>query len=273
MVVGTHHRETWMAKPRQDDDGPANARIGRDGLRYYTWKGQEYPSVTSLRKACGVPWPLANWMASQAVEAAVGMSSLLAGMDEDEARSTLRKAATAKRDVAADVGTRVHNAAAAGYLPGDVTPDIARQLAQYRHFLKASGVRIIEAERQVWNLTLGYAGSFDFIGALPDRRVVLCDIKTGKGIYNDHALQLSGYLFAEFVGEDDHEDEKATVWLHRVTDAAILHLSDGPEDGWELVFLDITQEVHDRFEAMARLAHWLIDNPTIDALVNERMTA
>ena len=56
-------------------------------------------------------------------------------------------------------------------------------------------------EKQVFSPSQGYAGSFDLI-ARKDGEVTLIDLKTGGSLYLDNALQLAGYVLADFVGED-----------------------------------------------------------------------
>jgi len=38
--------------------GPRNARTDQSGLRFYTWQGVEYPSVTTIRRMAGLSFPL-----------------------------------------------------------------------------------------------------------------------------------------------------------------------------------------------------------------------
>src|SRR5262245_38201305 len=90
--------------------GPRNARTDPEtGLRYYTWQGREYPSVTSIRNLAGMPHPLATWRTNQVIERAMveypTLGRMLGERDPKATATWLRKAATAKRDAAADLGT------------------------------------------------------------------------------------------------------------------------------------------------------------------------
>ena len=179
----------------------------------------------------------------------------------EDVKRDIRAAGTAKRDRAADIGIRVHASTAAGLAP-DMAPDDERPLIyQYQHWLATSGFHIHHSERQVFNLRLGYGGSFDLLGDDKDSRVGLLDIKTGSGLYLDHVLQLLGYTFAEFIGEDDVIDRDATAMLEHVSFIGLVHLQ--PE-GWEYIELAVDDTARRAFTAMCRLAHFLDDKSVAD---------
>src|SRR3990167_7138966 len=239
-------------------EGPQDAHIDQDsGLRFYTWLGRELPSVTSIRRAAGIPHQLHQWTLTQVIDRAVldnaGLTARLTRgrrprervLEKNrvkEASSWLRSAATEERDRAAALGTAVHNAAAAGLAPymlpasvmvGEIEVPggaIAPRLAWYRDWLQSSGVEILAAERQVWNLSLGYAGSFDILGRFRDGTIGIVDLKTGEGTYTDHAIQQVGYLMAELVGSDGLIDNDTTVSLRAASRLALLPPSAA---GWE----------------------------------------
>ena len=186
-----------------------------------------------------------------------------------EAGTWLRAAATEERDAAAALGTAVHDAAAQGLTPADLPEvwsfrkdgvdvgvlgeEMKPRLAQYLDWLEVSGMTLVLSERQAFNLTLGYAGSFDLIARARDGSLWLIDIKTGKGTYSDHVLQALAYLMAEFIGSDDVVDEGATQLLHRVSGIAILHLAD---EGWEFIEPVADPEAWGAFRGLLRFATW-----------------
>lgn len=275
-------------------DGPRNAYIDPEsGLRFYTYQGRNLPSVTSVRQMAGVPHGLMNWMISQMLDRACGrilkdeagkevgwepgQTDVLVAMLERErkprervveknrireARKWLREATTEERDRAAQKGTDIHRAAEHNVLPEDVPEEIRAKLRQYYSWLEDSGATILLKERQVFNLTLGYAGSFDLICRFPNGQVWIVDLKTGKGTYSDHVLQQVAYLMAEFVGQDDAIDEEATELLHRVTGVAILHLQD---DGWSFKELDVDQRTWEAFRGLLAFATWTADHSTAES--------
>ncbi len=246
---------------------PQNAKTDSDGLRYYEWDGEKYPSVTTLRRIVGVPFSLVNWMQANVMNAVIEDPTLAEvrqvptrgkGKTRDEkpaeVRKRIRAAADAERDQSADRGSRVHEAAEKRVPVSRAEPDVAPFLAQFYDFLEVSNAKVLSQEGQVFNLRLGYAGSYDLIVQLPDGRIVVVDIKTGKNIYADHALQLMGYGLGEFVGWNDRKDMAATQLLQGAHALAVLHLT---EDGWEFVELNVTTELRQAFEAMCLLAHWM----------------
>ena len=146
--------------------------------------------------------------------------------------------------------------------------DIAPFLVQYKRWLAESGVEIMLAERQIWNLTQGYAGTFDLIGRFKKSNRIFCvDIKTGKGTYPEHALQLEAYARGEFVGNDDVVDDAATKILRQVEGRAILHLR--PE-GWSFKIIRPTLHgaIWMAFNDLLGFAMWVYANPNIDGLIS-----
>ena len=249
--------------------GPRNAHTDpQSGLRFYRWLDRDLPSVTSIRRMAGLPFGLHNWTIGQVVTAAVEhlpdhakrLTAAIKSTDpvarastEALIRAELRAAATAERDRAASLGTAVHDAAAAGRLVEDVDPELRPRLRQYLSWLETSGAELLAAEFQVFNLAVGYAGTVDLICRLRDGSVWIVDLKTGKGVYSDHALQLVGYAMAEFVGQDDIVDEPLTELLGQVSGIAVLHLGD---EGWEFHRVRWDAETWTAFRGLLAFATW-----------------
>ena len=241
------------------DPGPRNARLTDGGLRLYTWQGRDLPSVTTVRRLAGIPHTLHQWTLTQVIDRVVdNIGAVRDGVSGDadklaQVRSWLRAAATDERDRRAALGTAVHDAAASGRSLADVSSEVAPFLRQYLGWLRESRAEVVLVERQVWNLTVGYAGTFDLLARFPDGSSWIVDIKTGSGIYGDHALQLCAYRHAEFVGADDVRDEAATEALRQVTGTAVLHLS--PRK-WEFVSVRSGPAELEAFTGLIRFAMW-----------------
>jgi hypothetical protein len=171
-----------------------------------------------------------------------------------EAARWLRLAATEERDAAAKLGTAVHDAAATGLDPATVPDDVRPRLLQFRAWLAASGVEVLGTEFQCWNLSVGYAGTADLLVRFPNGQVWLIDLKTGKGVFSEHALQLIAYRQAEFVGQDDRVDERLTALLHAATGMAVLHLAD---DHWEFRSMRVDEETWRAFRGLLAFAMWM----------------
>jgi hypothetical protein len=253
--------------------GPRNARTDPEsGLRYYTWQGVEYPSVTSVRNLAGMPHKLAQWRTNQVIDRAINEYStfnqmLKDGTSPEAVAAWLRLGANKKRDAAADLGKRVHDAAEKGLNLTEVGPDVAPILKQYLSWKASTGINILLREKQVWSPTYGYAGTFDFVGEFPKRKDRwLVDLKTGGGTYPEHATQLEAYGRADFIGNDDIIDQAATDIFKSVEPShhAVLHLS---ADGWTFKVIPSTERSWIAFRAILAFALWTDANPTLDNLI------
>lgn len=254
--------------------GPRNARTDPDtGLRYYRWQGRDLPSVTSIRRMAGLPHGLHQWAIGKVIDYAIGNAPKIAELANADSgvitllKSELRKAATAERDLAAELGTRVHDAAASGHDPATVDEKLRPRLRQYHHWLEASGAEILAAEFQCWSLTHGYAGTADLLVRFRDGSVWLIDLKTGKGIYPEHALQLTAYRRSDFVGADDVVDDHVSDLLRHASGMAVLHLAD---DGWEFIRVREDEEAWEAFCGLLRFATWMSSHTTVESVADAR---
>lgn len=256
--------------------GPRNARTDpKTGLRWYTWQGVEYPSVTTIRRLAGIPHRLAEWqvgqVAARAIERIADHYARLSGGDPkelDAIRHELRQAAVDKREARAAFGTAVHEAIEGGRSLTQVGPDLAPRVGRFMDWRSVSGVEILAQELQIWNLGVGYAGSVDMLGRFPDGSIWVVDYKTGgddldEGVYPDQLLQLLPYLMGEFVGNDDVVDEDLTALLRQATGVALLHLVD---KRWEFRSLEATPEAWAAFRGLLTFARWMADHQDIDSV-------
>jgi hypothetical protein len=255
--------------------GPPNARTVPSGERWYTWRGLEYVSVTTIRQLAGLPFALHQWQLGKVIEAAIDMAPVIMQAKvvpdplQREAqmalvRTQLRSAATSERDDAAARGTSVHAAIAQGLGVADVPPEMMHRMAHYHDWLRVSRAEVVAGEFQCWNLTLGYAGTADMLCRFPNGQLWLVDLKTGKGIYGDMALQVHGYAMAEFVGRDDVVDMPLTKALHQLSGVAILHLRD---DGWAFNVIRWDWETWQAFQGLLAFARWLRLHDRADEIV------
>lgn len=283
------HTITIETSPRNAFTDPST------GMRFYRLQGRDLPSVTTLRRMAGLPHGLASWQLSKVTERATSeVETLVAMLNRPkrprervveanrikEASRWLRAAATEERDASAALGTAVHDAASRGLTP-DTLPDpfefvkdgekvsldaatIAPRLGWYRDWLAASQATIVASEFQVANLTVGYAGSCDLMVRFPTGAQWIVDIKTGKGLYAEHALQVLAYRNAEVVFHDDVVDERLTAELRRTSGLAVLHLAD---DGWTFSAFRDTDDLWEAFLGLHAFAMWAHRNPVADGLV------
>jgi hypothetical protein len=264
--------------------GPRNAYTdAATGLRFYRWRGVDYPSVTTIRRMAGLPFRLHQWAISKVVNRAIEQHDVLESMlwrerkprehkDEAtrrrkyarEAARWLRAAATEERDLKAARGTAIHDAATSGRMMSEVPVELRPSLHQFLNWLEDSGAEIIAVEQQVFNLTLGYAGTFDILCRMPDGSIWIVDLKTGNATYVDHVLQQIGYAMGEFVGKDDVVDEDLTAVLRSAHGMALLHLTD---EGWHWQPIKVTPKMFKAFTGLLDYAVFAHENQTMDDLV------
>ena len=241
--------------------GPVNATTDSDtGYRTYSWEGRELPSVTTIKSMAGMSYNIHRWALNCVVDRAVdqndSLNRMLAATDEASrtaAKKWLLAAATEEKDRAADLGTRIHDAAAKNTDLTRVAPDMHAQLRQYHAWLEQEKPEVLYTEQQVFNLTLGYAGTFDMMCRMPDGETYIVDIKTGKSTFPEHALQLCAYSLAEWVGENDVIDWDATNELHGVSGVAILHLQ---KTQWKWQEVQITPRMFRAWRGLVEFATW-----------------
>ena len=216
------------------------------------------PSVTTIIGIVDKSGPLIGWAKRVTAEAAIDNRATLESWYEiggrDGAVSLLTKAATQKRDRAADIGTRVHALAesVARGQPVELTEEERPFLAAYQRFLEEWQPRYLAAEEMVVSLSQGYGGTFDAIVEMAGDTWML-DTKTSKGVYPETSLQLAAYTFADFIGRP--ADPKRYS-IPPITAYGVLHLR--PENGgvYEVVPYDVTPSTFEAFLDALRLYRW-----------------
>jgi hypothetical protein len=232
---------------------PTLASTGAHGHRVYTWAGREFPSVTAIIKG-GVPAPfLAGWAAKAAAEYAVANLDRLALLPAAQAVREVKQAPRVARDQAAGLGDLVH-AAVEAYATGQPCPPLSAEaaalVAALERFLADHRPRFLLAEATVYSRRFGYAGTLDAVCELPaGGSVTLLDVKTGKRVYPEAALQLAAYAAADFCGRLDGSEQP----LPAIAAAAVLHLRPG---GYQLVPVPIGRAVLEAFLAALAVFRW-----------------
>lgn len=194
---------------------PTNAQATDKGRFYAHPKtGELFPSVTTILGVSVNKPALVGWAARETAIAAV---EWIAGhedpaelkarckADPDAAVKWLKGRPYAKRDSAANLGSRVH-ALAEGHTLGDVADglddDERAMFDQYLLFVLEHRPVYEASEATVINRTIGYAGTLDGIVRIPalGDGLHVVDFKTGKtGPYDEWALQLAAYAGGEAI--------------------------------------------------------------------------
>jgi hypothetical protein len=180
--------------------------ISRSADHRYTYEGETYPGVTGILDILDKSGPLMGWAANQTADAAIASVAMLPSMLETSGPDGVRKFLTARKnwtnDTAKLLGTDVH-AMAELVVKGEPTPPMAdatrSRVLHYAAWWKASGWTLRLAEAMVVFPTHRYGGTFDLLAYDRDGRTVLADVKTGKGVYREVALQLAAYGLAPIV--------------------------------------------------------------------------
>lgn len=203
---------------------PRNATTTNRG-RTYRWRDETFDSVTTILSG-GVPKPaLTNWAAKSVAEwTAKNFEQVAAVVKSDQAAAVdlMKGAPWRERDKAALKGTDVHTAAenwVLGVPQPDFPKDIAPSMAQFLRFLDDFKPTWEMSEATVYSRAHRYAGTLDGILVIDGQRL-LVDIKTGKGVYGEVALQLAAYRYAEFIGLPDGTEEP----MPPVDGAAVIHV-------------------------------------------------
>lgn len=250
-----------MTRPRLATDGP--------GGRFYAWRSERYWSVTKIIGG-GVPKPaLLPWGIKSVAEGAVSQRNVLVAMLENcetpaacaggdycarctETIRWLKGLPYAARDRAADLGTSLHEACEA-YALGKPFPKwaplVKPRMRQFERFLARYEPKFLLTEASVFNRTERYAGTLDAIVEIGGRTLLL-DMKSGKAVYPETALQLAAYRHAEFIGMPDGSERPMTP-----TDGGVaLHLTDQEA---ELLDVECGEDVFRAFKYAREVFRWV----------------
>jgi len=171
------------------------------GRMYRSPKTNELlPSVTNIIDVLAKPW-LGGWMAKLVAGYAFDKRQAIMdlGDDREAAIDMLKGAPRRSRDAAAGVGDVIH-AYVEALLTDGTAPAITEQHEPYLEgflgFVEEFKPDFRTVEGTVFNHTERYSGTFDFL-AVVEGLLVLGDWKTGKGIYDEVALQLAALRNAD----------------------------------------------------------------------------
>lgn len=160
----------------------------------YTLDGHRIPGVTTVIGILDKP-ALVNWAARETAIYADENWDKLSGMRSGDRIQLLEKARYNTNRKAVVKGNRIH--ALADKLAHGETVDapleIRSQVEAYARFLDQWQIETIATENPVCHTEWGFGGTFDIIATSPKLGLSLGDVKTGKGVYSEVALQLNAY--------------------------------------------------------------------------------
>lgn len=213
----------------------------------YTFGGTAYPTVTTILSVIAKP-ALVYWAGKMVAEEAVRLVREGATLNERALAAVPGKA----KDAKADVGQMVHWAlevwAGGERVEPEQVPEEARPwVAALGEYLPRC--RPVMVEATVFKREPRYAGTLDAVVEVGGENV-LVDVKTGKRVYPEAALQVAAYRHADFVGRADGSVES----LPRIDRAMVLHVT---PDGVEEVHVNADEVDYDAFLAALRLWRYL----------------
>lgn len=170
----------------------ANGKSGKRGEMY--WEGDEcFLSVTQCLSVINKP-ALMQWFGREVYFAVAKEPSLSL---EGALRAPYSMNASAKSR-----GSTVHDIVQAYVHTKEFLTSVPPQFRPYAEafykWVSDQKVEILAHEKTIKNAEHRYAGTLDLLIKLGDSpEVMVCDVKTGRGLYDETGLQLSAYLHAD----------------------------------------------------------------------------
>lgn len=207
--------------------------------RIYQWKSDHFVSVTTALDVLPKP-ALNSWKLRMVAQTAAKNRADIAQIgDEKEAqKKILDLYYSTPMNERALLGSRIHKFAE-WISKSEEFPEQPTEIEQpfvdaYREFVRDWSPVLVESEATVFSRKHGYAGSLDAIYNIRGANYVV-DIKTGKSVWEEVALQCAAYRFAEFIArpatdtEDPLPETKGAMVLHLTPTGYILYpLDSGP---------------------------------------------
>lgn len=239
----------------------------------------KYASVTSLTGL--LPKNLVWWAGNAVADCAFNQQESWMHLPTKAERIDYVKRAHQRiKSDAADLGTEIHSYVEAVNLGKPVPTFPLQAKARMRHFadfMETCSPRIEAAETKVYHrgdrggFGCHYAGTLDMLAEI-DGRMSVVDIKTGKAVWPEAALQINAYAFADFLVADPHHPgaqqitpKRGKRWYewhgpakdeHPMPDVQagyVLHLRD---DGWDLVEVPIRDDLYEMFLSLFSVDRW-----------------
>lgn len=231
---------------------PPGRTFSVKGKRGYLIDGEPVDlSVTDILER-GVPKPaLVKWAADEAAACVVNEWDALAGMSPFKRGAYVSGARFRTSDPAKLRGTELHQLLEGVILGREVeVPDRLYEAAKALTTLVDTWrLEPVLTEAPVVNFTYGYAGRLDLVvNDITGQRAIL-DLKSGKAVYDDAALQLSAYRFAEGYLDGDG----ALCPMVEVDAARVIHVT---VDSAELVPVDAGERTWRTLLHAAMTARW-----------------
>jgi hypothetical protein len=204
----------------------------------YRLDGHKVPGVTTILNA--LPKQLTKWAAEKGADHAINHWDELAALPLAERHKRIMWAH--REDVTSKGirGTRIHALGDKLAHGEDVTvpDDLRGPVEAYARFLDFWQIEPHATETPIGHTRYRYGGTADLWGSIGRLGIgsALIDLKSGKGLYDETALQLAGYRYADLWQPDGPSSEEQ---LPDVEDVFVAHIS--PDDV-RLVPVEVTPE-------------------------------
>ena len=238
---------------------PRFERKNQGSSHSYLLDGQRIPGVTTVIGILDKP-ALVNWAAEQSASYAVENWEALASLPMMERARRIQRARFNTNRKAVVKGNRIH-ALGEKLAHGetvDVPLEIRSQVEAYAGFLDNWGLTAVATETPVCHTEWAFGGTFDLIAESDRFGRSLMDIKTGKGVYSEVALQLNAYancdlrlVATEVTGP---RGGKRTEWLEaplpKIDSLLVAHVRD---DSVEMVPVKLDTSIFEAFLHMLEI--------------------
>ena len=164
----------------------------------YTLDGARIPGVTTVIGILDKP-ALVNWAAAETAAYADEHWARLSSMRSADRIKELEKARYQTNRTAVVRGNRLHEFGRKVAAEGSASVPLEHRRAAeaFARFLDRWELEPVCLESPVCNTEWVYGGTLDSIMTSPKLGTVLLDIKTGKGVYAETALQLAAYRYCD----------------------------------------------------------------------------
>lgn len=247
----------------------------------------KYVSVTALTGLLPLPW-MEAYASKHAAECAFNEQDAYRELATKDERIAYVKGASKRYSrAAAERGTNIHAHVEKHNLGVVMDPwplPVRASMRQYQHFVDTVEPRVEAAECKVYHrgergeirrndpsFPYLYAGTMDLLCEI-DGRMSILDVKTGKSVHDDAALQINAYAHADFLIADPNHPDAIQVtpargrrwyeWRGKPEDEIpmpdiqagyVLHLRD---DGWALHEVPISDELYEMFLSLFSVERW-----------------
>lgn len=170
----------------------------------YRLDGEKIPGVTTINGILDKP-ALVSWAAKESAGYAIEHWAELTELPMMKRAEQIEKARFATNKKAIVRGHRIHEFGEK-LSKGEAVevPDEYRGPAEkYAQFLDDWDLETIKTETPICHTEYRYGGTFDALAFSPRLGTIMLDIKTGRGVYAETALQLAAYRFADLMINDE----------------------------------------------------------------------